>query len=140
MKQLKIQKRKECHYSPEIGGFSESTIKRILKSKFKVERTRVYINGKTVRCVQFKEQYLNRIKATYSIPKQIKIKSKSSDATDATDGNCENKGNLEENSTTENLENHRKHDKNGPKHQLSILAIYTKIEPRTHQKTLQKTR
>ena len=112
--------KKGMYYSPEIGGFSESKIKTILKSKFKVDRTRVYINGKTVRCVKFKEEYLNRIKATYSIPKKIMIvkpksESKSSDATDATDAKYEYKGDLEENSTTENLDNSRKHGKNDRK-------------------------
>ena len=95
------------YYSPEIGAFSQTKITNILKSKFKVESTRAYINGKTVRCVEFKKEYLDRIKATYNIPKKIEIikprpKTKSSDGTD---GNTGYRANPEEGSTIENKEN-----------------------------------
>ena len=64
------EEKKGMYYSPEIGAFSQTKITNILKSKFKVETTRAYINGKTVRCVEFKKEYLDRIKATYNIPRK----------------------------------------------------------------------
>ena len=110
------------YYSPEIGAFSQTKITNILKSKFKVESTRAYINGKTVRCVEFKKEYLDRIKATYNIPKKIEIikprpKTKSSDGTDGTDGNTGYRANPEEGSTTENKEN-----------DIEIIQEVTKID------------
>ena len=65
--------KKGMYYSPEIGGFSQSKITTILKSKFKVKLDSVKINGKTHRCVEFEKKYLVRIKSNYEIPDKIRI-------------------------------------------------------------------
>lgn len=62
------------YYSSSIGAFSQSKISSILKSKFKA-RLSIWkkIDGKSYRCVEFNQDYLNRIKASYEVPEKIQI-------------------------------------------------------------------
>jgi hypothetical protein len=46
---------------------------RVLKSKFKAKYVRHPVNGKTTRCVELKQDYLDRIKSYYEIPDNIEI-------------------------------------------------------------------
>ena len=58
--------KKSLYYSAEIGAFGQAKITTVLKSKFKAKVGVVKrINDKTYRCVEFKEAYLNRLKASY---------------------------------------------------------------------------
>ena len=60
-------------YSQDIGPFSQRKINSVLKSKFKAKFVREYINNQTVRCVEFKEEYVERIKSYYIVNDTIKI-------------------------------------------------------------------
>ena len=60
-------------YSQDVGPFSQRKINSVLKSKFKAKFVREYINNQTVRCVEFKEEYLERIKSYYIVNDTIKI-------------------------------------------------------------------
>jgi hypothetical protein len=68
-----VTDKKGVYYSPQIGGFSQSKITSILKSKFKVKLTKNYIQGKQKRCVEFNQNYLNRLKESYEVPEKIEI-------------------------------------------------------------------
>lgn len=68
-----IPEKKGVFYSAETGAFSQSRITSILKSKFKVDFLKMYINGKQTRCVVFKQVYLDRLKASNDIPNKIEI-------------------------------------------------------------------
>ena len=61
------------YYSQGIGPFSQRKINSVSKSKFKARFERYPINGKTTRCVEFKQNYLDRIKSYYEIPDKIEI-------------------------------------------------------------------
>jgi hypothetical protein len=77
--------KKRMYYSPEIGAFGQSKITYIIKSKFKVNFDSVRIGNKTHRCVEFKLEYLDRIKASFNISDKIRIikpKSKGQSKTD----------------------------------------------------------
>jgi hypothetical protein len=78
------------YYSTEIGPFSQSKISSILKSKFKAKKTKPSIKRKTTRCVEFKKEYLDRIKSSYNIPKKIQILGQDSKSADSADTNIEN--------------------------------------------------
>jgi hypothetical protein len=60
-------------YSQDIGPFSQRKINSVLKSKFKAKFVRKYITDKTIRCVELKEEYLERIKTYYVVNDTIKI-------------------------------------------------------------------
>ena len=60
-------------YSQDVGPFSQRKINSVLKSKFKAKFVREYINNQTVRCVEFKEEYVERIKSYYIVNDTIKI-------------------------------------------------------------------
>jgi hypothetical protein len=75
-------------YSEEVGSFSQTRITSISKSKFKAKSAPKRLNviiknydndgkeevkSKTFRCLQYQEQYLNRIKINYNIPEKIEI-------------------------------------------------------------------
>ena len=60
-------------YSQDIGPFSQRKINSVLKSKFKAKFVRECLNNQTVRCVEFKEEYLERIKSYYIVNDTIKI-------------------------------------------------------------------
>ena len=67
-------KKKGMYYSPEVGLFGQSRTTTILKSKFKFKKIpNIRIGDKTHRCVEFKKEYLDRIKATYNIPDKMEI-------------------------------------------------------------------
>jgi hypothetical protein len=69
----KMEDKAGMYYSQDIGPFSQRKINSVLKSKFKARFERYPINGKTTRCVEFKENYLERIKSYYEIPDKIEI-------------------------------------------------------------------
>jgi hypothetical protein len=61
-------------YSTEFGIVSQKKITSTLKSKFKVDPPKLYrIGDQVLRCVEFKQEYLDKIKAYYDMPNQIKI-------------------------------------------------------------------
>lgn len=60
-------------YSQDIGPFSQRKINSVLKSKFKAKFVRKYINDQTIRCVEFKKEYLDRINSYYVVDSTIKI-------------------------------------------------------------------
>ena len=60
-------------YSQDIGPFSQRKINSVLKSKFKAKFVRKYITDKTIRCVELKKEYLDRIKSYYVVQDTIKI-------------------------------------------------------------------
>ena len=60
-------------YSQDIGPFSQRKINSVLKSKFKAKFVRKYITDKTIRCVELKEEYLDRIKSYYVVQDTIEI-------------------------------------------------------------------
>jgi len=69
-----IEGKDTAFYSTEFGMVSQKKITSILKSKFKVDGSKPYrIGDEVVRCVEFKQIYLDRIKSYYDIPDQIKI-------------------------------------------------------------------
>ncbi len=66
--------KKNAYYSNEIGWFNQSKITIVLKSKFKPKFIPAKrINGKLHRCVEFKQEYLNRLKDSYHVPDKIQI-------------------------------------------------------------------
>lgn len=66
--------KKGVYYSTETGPFGQAKITSILRSKFKAKFPKPKkIDGKTHRCVEFKESYLKRLKASYEVPDKIKI-------------------------------------------------------------------
>jgi hypothetical protein len=66
--------KKNAYYSAEIGWFSQSKITTVLKSKFKPKFPKPKkINGKTYRLVEFSQDVLDRLKASYEIPEKIEI-------------------------------------------------------------------
>lgn len=67
--------KKGSYYSPGLGiGFNQSKITTILKSKFKAKLPITKrIGNKSYRCVEFNQEYLNRLKASYTVEKEIKI-------------------------------------------------------------------
>lgn len=74
-------------YSPEpgFGQVTQTKITNVLKSKFKVDPPKVYrIGQQTLRCVQFKQKYLDKIKAYYDMPDKIQILENVTDVTDVT--------------------------------------------------------
>jgi len=74
-------------YSPEpgIGQVTQTKITNILKSKFKVDPPKVYrIGQETLRCVEFKQQVLDKIKAYYEMPNKIQILENVTAVTDVT--------------------------------------------------------
>ena len=69
--------KKGLYYSAEIGAFGQAKITTVLKSKFKAKVGVVKrIKDKTYRCVEFKQAYLNRLKASYEAKDKIRIVSK----------------------------------------------------------------
>jgi hypothetical protein len=80
-----IDGKETTFYSPEIGVVSQKWITSILKSKFKAEPKRHHIKDQVIRCLEFKQEYLDKIKAYYDMPSQIKILEESvTDVTDVT--------------------------------------------------------
>jgi hypothetical protein len=69
----KMEDKAGMYYSQDIGPFSQRKINSVLKSKFKAKYVRHPINGKTTRCVELKQDYLDRIKTYYEIPDKIEI-------------------------------------------------------------------
>ncbi len=94
-------------YSQEIGPFSQRKINSVLKSKFKSKFVRYPINGKTTRCIQFKQGYLDRIKSYYEIPDKIEILN----WTPRTPGESIR-------ADLEGFSEHEKSDKNGSEHPI----------------------
>jgi len=62
-----IPDKDNMYYSAEIGPFSQTKISSILKSKFKAKKTKPSIKRKTTRCVEFKKEYLDRIKSIQKV-------------------------------------------------------------------------
>jgi len=80
-----IDGKETAFYSPEFDIVSQKRITSILKSKFKAESKRHHIKDEVIRCLDFKQEYLDKIKAYYDMPNQIKILEDSvTDVTDVT--------------------------------------------------------
>lgn len=73
-----IEEKDTAFYSPEFGTVSQRKITSVLKSKFKVRPSKPYrINDDVIRCIEFNQEYLDRIKSKYDIPDKIeRIKGK----------------------------------------------------------------
>ena len=94
-------------YSPEpgFGQVTQTKITNVLKSKFKVDPPKVYRIGlQTLRCVEFKQKYLDKIKAYYDMPDKIQILENVTDVTNVTLPSRVN-NNSEENLGYESKEN-----------------------------------
>lgn len=64
-------------WSLEVGcNVTQTKITSITKSKFKAKPFSKKIEDKTVRCLEFEQKYLDRIKSIYDIPDKIEIKQK----------------------------------------------------------------
>ncbi len=69
-------------WSQEVGTtVSQTKITSVAKSKFKAKPWPKKIDGKTVRCLIFEEQYLKRIKSNYDTPEKIEIITKTEKVT-----------------------------------------------------------
>jgi len=69
-----IEGKDTAFYSPEFGMVTQRRITSTLKSKFKVTPPKPFrINNQVLRCVEFNQDDLNRIKSKYDIPDKIKI-------------------------------------------------------------------
>jgi hypothetical protein len=80
-----IEGKETAFYSPEFGTVSQKKITSILKSKFKVDAPKLYrIGDQVIRCVEFKQKYLDKIKTYYDMPNKIKILGDSKNVTDVT--------------------------------------------------------
>ncbi len=60
-------------YSPEVGNVSQKRITSTAKSKFKARSVIKRIDDKAERCLQFEQQYLDRIRSNYEAPDKIEI-------------------------------------------------------------------
>jgi hypothetical protein len=70
---------------PGFGQVTQTKITNVLKSKFKVDPPKVYrIGQQTLRCVEFKQKYLDKIKTYYDMPDKIQILENVTDVTDVT--------------------------------------------------------
>lgn len=70
--------KKGMYYSPLVGSFGQAKITSVLKSKFKPKLPiSKKIGDKTYRCVEFNQDYLNRLKGSYTTEKWIRILDKS---------------------------------------------------------------
>lgn len=93
-------------YSPEFGTVSQKMLTSILKSKFKAKKLDpIHIDNTTVRCLEFEQKYLDKIKSYYDMPDKIQILEPATDATDATVPSRVNKD-LEDNLGPESKENY----------------------------------
>lgn len=104
-----IQGKETAFYSPEpgFGQVTQTKITNILKSKFKVDPPKVYrIGQQTLRCVEFKQKFLDKIKAYYEIPDKIEILTESESVTVVTDVTLAGsvKGSLDSNLGPKNIE------------------------------------
>ena len=82
-----IPNRETTFYSPEpgFGQVTQTKITNVLKSKFKVDPPKVYrIGQQTLRCVEFKQKYLDKIKTYYDMPDKIQILENVTVVTDVT--------------------------------------------------------
>ena len=82
-----IPNRETTFYSPEpgFGQVTQTKITNVLKSKFKVDPPKVYrIGQQTLRCVEFKQKYLDKIKTYYDMPDKIQILESVTVVTDVT--------------------------------------------------------
>jgi hypothetical protein len=80
-----IDKKPTAFYSTDFGQVTQKKITNILKSKFKVDPPKVYrIGEQTLRCVKFKQQVLDKIKAYYEMPDKIQILENVTVVTDVT--------------------------------------------------------
>jgi hypothetical protein len=104
-----IEGKDTAFYSPEFGTISQKKITSILKSKFKVDPPKLYrIGNEVLRCVEFKQNVLDRIKSYYDTPDEIRVVDEVvTDATNVTDSGGIDKGqtNNSEPKTSTNLEN-----------------------------------
>jgi hypothetical protein len=90
-----IPNRETAFYSPEpgFGQVTQTKITNVLKSKFKVDPPKVYrIGQQTLRCVEFKQRYLDKIKTYYDMPDKIQILENVTVVTDVTLPGIVNKG------------------------------------------------
>lgn len=69
-----IEGKDTAFYSPEFGTVTQRRITTILKSKFKVKSAKlIRINNLVMRCVEFNQNDLDKIKSKYDIPDRIEI-------------------------------------------------------------------
>ncbi len=102
-----IPNRETAFYSPEpgFGQVTQIKITNVLKSKFKVDPPKVYrIGQQTLRCVEFKQKYLDKIKTYYDMPDKIQILENVTVVTDVTLPGRVNKG-LDGNLVSKSKEN-----------------------------------
>ena len=81
-----IEGKDTAFYSTEFGTVSQKKITSILKSKFKVDSPKLYRIGELVlRCVEFNQEILDKIKTYYDMPEKIEILEDSKNVTVVTD-------------------------------------------------------
>jgi hypothetical protein len=69
-----IEGKDTAFYSPEFGTVTQRRITSTLKSKFKIKSPKlIRINDQVMRCIEFSQDYLDKIKSKYDIPDRIEI-------------------------------------------------------------------